>query len=62
MLPGVQGIKRRGYQGKNMTWELDVVSDAVPLLSRALEQGAALKPFHLTVSAETRGRITASAR
>lgn len=61
-LPGVQGVKRRGYQGKNMTWELDVVSDAVPLLSRALEQGSALKPFRLAVSAETRGRITASAR
>ncbi len=61
-LPGVQSVTRRGYQGKHMTWELDVLSEALPLLSRALEQAPSLKPFKLTVASETRSRITASAR
>lgn len=60
-LPGVRQAVRRSWIKGVATWELDVTTDAVPLLARALEEDAAVRPFRLAVSSETRARITASA-
>ena len=61
MLPGVRQATRRSWLKGVATWELDVTSDAVPLLARALEEDAVVRPFRLAVSSETRARITAAA-
>ncbi len=58
---GVQNVVRRSYQSGAGAWELDVVTDAVPLLTRTLEEDAAFKPFGLRVSEESRAKIVASA-
>lgn len=59
-LPGVRRVTRRSWEKGVATWELDVTTEAVSLLARALEEEAALLPFRLTVSSETRARITAA--
>lgn len=61
LLPGVRSVTRRAWQNKTAVWELDVTSEAVPLLARALEEDAAVRPFGLSVSGETRARIEAFA-
>ena len=58
-VPGVRRVTRRSWEKLVATWELDVTTDAVPLLARALEEDAGLRPFGLVVSAETRARIVA---
>lgn len=60
-LPGVRSVTRRSWQNRTATWELDVTREAIPLLARALEQDATVRPFRLSVSGETRARITATA-
>ncbi len=60
-LPGVRSVTRRSWTNRTATWELDVTREAVPLLARSLEQDAAVRPFRLRVSGETRARITAAA-
>jgi hypothetical protein len=61
-LPGVREVRRRAYAAGKATWELDVFTDAVPLLSRAIEEGKPLRPFGLTVTQEARGRVVATSR
>jgi hypothetical protein len=39
---------------------LDVTTEAVPLLARALEEDASVRPFRLSVTSETRARISAT--
>jgi hypothetical protein len=58
-LAGVRQVTRRSWENLVATWELDVTTDAVSLLARALEEDAALRPFKLVVSSETRARIVA---
>jgi hypothetical protein len=61
-LPGVRRVTRRSWDDGTATWELDVTTEALPLLARALEEDARLRPFRLAVSSETRARIAAAAR
>lgn len=60
-LTGVRHVSRRSWRNRTATWELDVTREAIPLLARALEEDAAVRPFRLSVSGETRARITAAA-
>jgi hypothetical protein len=62
VLPGVRGITRRSYTAGIAKWELDVFSDATPMLARALEESAGLRHFGLAVAEENRSRIVAAAR
>jgi len=59
-LPGVRAVTRRSWEKQTAIWELDVTTEALPLLARALEEDAATRPFRLAVVSETRARITAS--
>jgi hypothetical protein len=58
-LPGVRSVTRRGWKDRAATWELDVTTDAVSLLARALEDDVDTRPFRLVVTSESRSRITA---
>jgi hypothetical protein len=60
-LNGVEKVTRRSYANGVAQWELEVLSEVAPQLSRDLEESPATHSFHLTVSAETRAKITASA-
>jgi hypothetical protein len=61
-LPGVRGVTRRSYAAGVAKWELDVFSDATPMLARTLEENAGLRRFGLAVAEENRSRIVAAAR
>jgi hypothetical protein len=61
LLSGVRGVTRRSYQSGKAVWELDVSTDALPLLSRELEESTTLRPFRLSVASEDRARIVAAA-
>jgi hypothetical protein len=60
-LPGVRSVRRRSWDKQTATWELDVTTEAVPLLARALEDEAPVRPFRLSVTSETRAKIQAEA-
>ncbi|MES2459458.1 MAG: hypothetical protein V4671_02665 [Armatimonadota bacterium] len=60
LLPGVRGITRRSFSSGRATWELDVFTDTVPLLSRRLEEDVSLRPFHLAVASDEGAKIVAS--
>ncbi|MBC8101646.1 MAG: hypothetical protein H7Z41_03565 [Cytophagales bacterium] len=62
LLAGVRGVTRRSLKGGEAVWELDVLTDALPLLSRRLEEDAALRPFRLLVASDGGARIVAAAR
>jgi len=59
---GVRGVTRRSWTNHTATYELDVLSAGLPLVSDSLETAPALRPFRLRVSAETAARITATCR
>jgi hypothetical protein len=61
-LPGVRSVTRRSYVAGTAKWELDVFSDATPMLARVLEGSASLRRFGLAVSEENRSRIVAATR
>ena len=46
-LPGVRAVTRRSWEKQTAIWELDVTTEVVPLLARALEEDAAVRPFRL---------------
>jgi uncharacterized protein YjhX (UPF0386 family) len=58
-MTGVRGVTRRGWQNGRATWELEVFTEAQPMLARLLETSADTRPFRLNVASETRARITA---
>ncbi|MDX1933719.1 MAG: hypothetical protein SFU56_14065 [Capsulimonadales bacterium] len=58
---GVRKVTRRSFVAGTAQWEMDIVTDAVPLLARGLEEMPEFRPFHLTVSEENRSRIRAFA-
>ena len=60
--PGVQHTMRRTFAGTRAVYEADVLTDAAPLLARALETAPGLKRFDLQVTREARGRIVVAAR
>lgn len=61
-LTGVQRVTRRTYANGSATWELDVMSEAVSLLPRSLEQNASLRRFRLTIASENRSKVVAVAK
>ena len=60
-LPGVRRVSRRSWEHGTATWEMDVTTDAVPLLGRSLEEDRSTRGFRIAVSSETRARIMAQA-
>ena len=60
-VPGVRRVTRRSYENGAGAWELEMNAESVPLLARTLEENAAFKAFHLTVTTESRGKIVAQA-
>jgi len=60
-IPGVRQVTRRSFDGAagRAVWELDVLADALPLLSRHLEEDAVLRAFHLTVASDAGAKIVA---
>jgi hypothetical protein len=58
-VPGIQKITRRNYANGRAVYEADILPDATPLLSRALETAPALKRYRLQVTKESRSRIVA---
>jgi hypothetical protein len=61
VLTGIRGVNRRSFVRGAATWELDVLSDALPLLPRLLENDPLVRAFHLAIGTENRSRITATA-
>lgn len=61
VVTGVRDVKRRSFNGGTAVWELDVFTDAQPMLARQLEESPLLRAFRLSVSSENRNRIAASA-
>jgi len=61
-LTGVQKVTRRGYTNGFANWELDMLTDTVSQLPRAIEQSGALRRFRLSVASENRSRIIAAVR
>ena len=59
-LPGVQRVTRRSYANGSATYELDIFTEAAPLLPRSIEENAAMKRYRLAVSSETRSKIVAA--
>ncbi len=55
--PGIQKITRRSYANGRAVYEADILADATPLLSRALETVPALKRYRLRVTMESRSRV-----
>ena len=60
-IPGVKSVMRRSYENGAGSWELEIASEAAPLLGRTLEEDAAFKPFRLNVTGESRAKVTAVA-
>lgn len=56
-VPGIQKITRRNYANGRAVYEADILADATPLLSRALENAPTLKRYQLRVTKESRSRI-----
>ncbi len=59
---GVRAVFRRSWINQTATYELDVLSAALPLVSDSLETAPALRPFRLRITSETAARLVASAR